>query len=111
VPVAWGVFILALTSVPNPNLPGGFHADKLGHFAMYAVLGVLSVRALGPRMAVRALVGILVGAAIFGAFDEWHQQFIPGRSLDRADWFADALGASFGVMLSAAIRSRRESST
>ena len=110
-PLAWGAVVLALTSIPNPDLGAVRHADKLGHFAMYAVLGLLAARALGPRLTWAAVASVLVGSALFGAFDEWHQQFIPGRSQDRADWYADALGASIGVMLSVAARSRRESAT
>ncbi len=103
--------ILALTSIPNPGLGGVRHVDKLGHFAGYGVLGVLGVRALPGRPSALAAAAVLAGACAFGAFDEWHQQFIPGRSQDRADWLADTLGASLGVILSAAVRSRREPRT
>ena len=109
--LAWGAVILAFTSIPNPHLGGVRHADKFGHFAGYGVLGVLAARALGTPVTRTSVAALLAGAAAFGAVDEWHQQFIPGRSQDRADWLADTLGASLGVILSAAVRPRREPRT
>ena len=64
-----------------------------------------------PSATLRMAALVLAGVSAFGALDEWHQQFVAGRSQDRADWFADTLGASFGVILSAAVRSRREPRT
>ncbi|MEX2043905.1 MAG: VanZ family protein, partial [Opitutus sp.] len=40
-----------------------------------------------------------VVAAVFGATDEWHQSFVPGRTSEWADWIADALGAALAVMM------------
>ena len=108
--MAWAVVILAFTSIPNPELAGARHADKLAHFAGYGLLGLLCMRAT-TGATLRAAAFVLVAVSAFGAVDEWHQQFIPGRSQDRADWFADTLGASLGVMLSAVARPRREPRT
>jgi VanZ family protein len=54
------------------------------------------------------VLSALAATSLFGAADEWHQQFIPGRSQDVADWLADTLGAGIGVLTAAALRSRRE---
>jgi VanZ family protein len=35
----------------------------------------------------------------FGALDEVHQGFVPGRSQDAMDWVADAAGAALAVVL------------
>jgi VanZ family protein len=102
--------ILAFTSIPNPDLVNPGHADKLWHFAGYGLLGLLSMRA-APNATLRVAALVLAAVSAFGAVDEWHQQFIPGRSQDRADWFADTLGASLGVILSAVVRPRREPRT
>jgi VanZ family protein len=32
--------------------------------------------------------------AVYGALDEWHQSFVPGRFPERADFYADVLGAA-----------------
>jgi VanZ family protein len=36
-------------------------------------------------------------AAAYGIFDELHQSFVPGRSADILDWFADVCGALIGI--------------
>jgi VanZ family protein len=40
---------------------------------------------------------IFLAAIAYGALDEWTQAFIPYRSPDVLDWFADAGGAALGV--------------
>ncbi len=37
-------------------------------------------------------------ASAFGASDEWHQSFVPGRSAELADWVADTAGAACAAM-------------
>ena len=87
-------------------------ADKAGHLAMYGVLGWLTMRAaLAPGQRRRVALVALVAISSFGALDEWHQQFVPGRSQDRADWLADTVGAGLGIMLAAALGRRREQDT
>jgi VanZ family protein len=66
---------------------------------MYGVLAALLTRVVqvdfGRWRAV--IVGIAIASA-FGAADEWHQRFIPGRSTELADWEADSLGACAGAL-------------
>jgi VanZ family protein len=38
-------------------------------------------------------------ASAFGASDEFHQAFVPGRTADVADWMADTLGAAIGALV------------
>ena len=98
--VAWAAVILLSTSIPGPALPPGPEgSDKLVHFAMYAVLGLLTIRAAfahGRRQG-RTLATTLVGIAAFAAVDEWHQGSVPGRFPDVADWVADVAGATVGA--------------
>lgn len=98
--VAWAAVILLATSIPGPALPpapqGG---DKLGHFAVYAILGLLAIRAAmahGESWG-RTMLLTLAGIAAFAALDEWHQGFIPGRFPDLADFVADVAGATVGA--------------
>ena len=97
----WAVTIAALifiaSSRPYVASPGITRIDdKLSHFAVYGLLGTLVCR-LGPgrRAAIRAL--ILVSA--YGASDEWHQSFVPGRASEVEDWIADTLGGAVAVSL------------
>jgi VanZ family protein len=108
-PLAWAVLILVLTSIPQPHLPDVRGIDKLGHLCMYGVLGLLTVRSFATDLRPwRIFLLVLLGICLFGALDEWHQQFIPGRTMDVRDWLADSLGAGLGGMLSVAALLRRE---
>jgi VanZ family protein len=107
-PVLWAAFILVLTSIPGADIPsiGIEHVDKLVHFTMYGILGWLAARAFWRGRARRVAVIIGIAIAAFGAFDEWHQQFIPGRSMELLDWSADTLGAATGVTVAVIRRPR-----
>lgn len=98
--IAWATTILIATSLPSQAVPSGpAGIDKAGHFGVYAVLGVLAMRAaLTARMApVKRIVIVVAAASAFAALDEWHQGFIPGRYPDVADWVADVAGVTVGV--------------
>ena len=83
--------------------------DKAAHFTMYAVLGWLLTRhATLPAGRWVAPALALIVASGFGAIDEWHQQYIPGRSTEYADWRADTLGSATGVLAHALFSRRRK---
>ena len=106
--VAWAGVILTATSLPNVPAPPAAGSDKLAHLAMYAVLGFLSLRAVAASGALpRILLLTLISIAMFGAVDEWHQQFVPNRSADPADWVADVAGGALGMGAFAAFKLRR----
>ena len=109
IPVAlWAGVILTGTSVPGVPEPGVPGLDKVAHFAMYAVLGLLTARAIRGGVArPRAFLVALAAIAVFAAVDEWHQRLIPSRSAEVADWFADVSGATVGVGSFAAFKFRR----
>jgi VanZ family protein len=108
-PFIWAAVILVATSIPQPRFPDLPGIDKVGHLGMYAVLAVLMVRALvKANHPLRTFLIVLGLASLFGAADEWHQQFIPGRTTDPRDWLADTFGAGFGTMISVAASRRRE---
>jgi len=76
-------------------------SDKTAHLWAYAGLAILAVRAVGGGLPCRvmlrvALLAFLIAAG-YGVFDEVHQLFVPGRSGDVFDWFADASGAVVGI--------------
>ncbi|MDH5235595.1 MAG: VanZ family protein [Gemmatimonadota bacterium] len=98
--IVWAGVILVVTSWPNPQLPfSASGLDKVAHFSMYGILGFLVGRALPRHRLLSALVAAALGLAMFGALDEWHQRFVPGRSADIRDWLADVAGMVLGLLL------------
>ena len=77
------------------------------HFSEYVVLGALLFLALWqtrPDTRWALLVAAAIGlASLYGASDEFHQLFVPGRLCDPADWLTDTLGAALGVGASALV--------
>ncbi len=99
--------IVTATSWPHPpRMP--HNSDKVVHFSAYALLGASVAWAARTSMVIAALRWLLVVSAL-GAADEWHQQFIPNRSMDVQDWLADTAGAAGGLLLVTALARRRES--
>jgi VanZ family protein len=100
-----------LSSQPNPlpELTARFW-DKGLHFCEYGTLGallLLALRASGFRGAA-ALLLAAAGASLYGASDELHQAFVPGRSCDLLDWITDTLGGAAGAaLLALALRAFR----
>jgi VanZ family protein len=82
---------------PGDATPPLGNFDKLVHFIAYAGLGALAARGFrhgGPGLGARA--AFVAGAALaaaYGASDELHQYFVPGRFASVWDWVADAAGA------------------
>ena len=88
--------------------------DKAVHFAVYALLGVLLLRAVaGGRRSGVTWSGVLVSiviATLYGITDEWHQSFVPNRTPDAMDVVADFLGATAGGVITAFVTRLRVSS-
>ncbi len=105
-PLLYMVLIFAISSMEQPPLPmpefEGLTIDKLYHFIEYAILGGLLARAFvkaKPAVVPPELVWYLAAlfSILYGASDEWHQTFVPGRSATLADWVADVVGSIAGV--------------
>ena len=105
-PLLVAIGILAATSWPRPPAMPNDN-DKVVHFVSYAMLG--ASLAWAARLRTIGTAVLWFGAAsLFGAVDEWHQQFIPNRRADVRDWLADTAGAAAGVSLVTARLRRRE---
>lgn len=91
-----------LSSRPTLPLPPDVPIlDKAAHFAAYAVLAWAAglwfpVEAWKARPLRTALI-VTVLCAAYGASDELHQSFVPGRDMSAWDWLADVLGAGTGA--------------
>lgn len=95
--------IYAASSIQDLGpLPGGL-SDKTGHFGGYALLGAVVLRAAaGARwsgVTGRSALMAWVICGIYGATDELHQSFVPGRTVAVDDWVADAAGAATAILL------------
>lgn len=78
-------------------LPDWLPPDKLIHAGLYAALAGLWLWARPGRPWQALLL-----ASLYGAVDEWHQSWVPGRSSDSWDWLADTAGAGLLAGLAAA---------
>jgi len=104
-PLAVAGTIVWLSS--QSHYPGGIQLppplDKVAHLAVFAALGWVLDLALqqnrpGLPLYRRHLV-VFLAVACFGATDEWHQLFVPGRSCELGDWVADTLGGGLGLLV------------
>ncbi len=98
-PVLYLGLIFGLSSMSSPPVPKGINQDLL-HYPEYALAGFLLARALHQGRPGRASAGFLVLAvalsALWGASDELHQAFVPGRVPDLLDLWHDVIGAFIG---------------
>ncbi len=110
-PFLWAVLIFCGSSLasgqsPAPLLPG-LYWDKVGHEIEYAVLGALLCRAFvrqeGFGLTAAILLSVLFGA-LYGASDEVHQLFVPGRMCEAGDVIADGSGSFIGAVVCALFR-------
>ncbi|MEM8556995.1 MAG: VanZ family protein [Bacteroidota bacterium] len=92
---AWTLLCLALFTIPGQDLPPQLLSlDKLVHLGLFAVLGVLWMRAV-PR---RAWPWVLVGGLAYGIGTELYQGMLPWpREPDPFDALADGVGLLLGV--------------
>jgi VanZ family protein len=98
-PVLWLALILVGTSWPSISVgPDDLGLDKVAHFKAYTVLAALCLRSTRRPREWSTVFAVIASVALLGAVDEWHQSFIPGRSMSLFDWCADALGATVGAM-------------
>lgn len=115
--VAYMSAIFFLSAQSSPPTPDGV-SDKTLHGLAYAGLALVSLRATSKgRMRAAGATAMLAAWAIatgYGATDEWHQRFTPGRHADVMDLVADGVGAAaavvaarlYGILRSAAVRPR-----
>lgn len=100
--VLWAIAIFCASSIPSSAMPSSiiFSQDKLLHMGVYAVLGFFVYHGIrqrgtkGWRGAAWLAFGVCV---LYGASDEFHQHFVPGRSMDVFDLLADAFGAACAI--------------
>ena len=95
--------IFFLSAQQNLSLPSIPSIDKVAHFLEYVGLGWVCAYAWRnelPRWpSLTIIVFSTVFASAYGASDEWHQAYVPGRTSDWRDWAADTCGGFVGGIL------------
>lgn len=131
--VLYALMIFILSSLPNPKIPEAglllfshfiryvqqsdylvvfapFYPllkqpDKMIHLLLYFVFGVLlflTLRSTGQTMGKAVTIAFFLGV-LYGAGDEFHQMFVPGRTASVMDLAADALGVLLAQVLALAV--------
>ena len=97
-PLLVALLIFGASSRSHVATPGKIpHLDKVAHFSVYGLLGTLLVRTQwGGRWAPLVALGM---ASLYGVSDEIHQSYVPGRSIEFADWVADTAGAAVAIFM------------
>jgi VanZ family protein len=83
------------------NLLRGFQ-HRFAHMVAFGLLGLMARWALDGLP--RAAMWSVVLASVFGATDEWHQSFTPGRRAAVDDWVMDTVFAASAVFVWARLR-------
>jgi VanZ family protein len=96
------VVIWILSSQSALPVPKGiFGFDKLQHLLAYLALAVSITLWVSPEQrryhSLRSFLLIVVASSLYGAIDELHQFYVPGRDCNVWDWIADTLGALLGA--------------
>ncbi|MDE3057528.1 MAG: VanZ family protein [Bacteroidota bacterium] len=110
--ILWAAAIFIESAIPGrkiPPLPHGF--DKVVHVSLYFIFCWLAHRALKFQnvewLSRISLFLAVVGTALYGFSDEYHQIFVPGRTADVYDLLADVLGASAYLLILAVAEKRK----
>lgn len=108
--VAWMAAIFAVSSLTpgeiaraaEPARPlSSLISDAAAHTFEFGVMAVLVYRLLRSyevRAAPYLWAGVLAITALYGASDELHQSFVPGRDPSLLDVASDAAGAVIGLL-------------
>jgi len=99
--VGWAALIFCLSALPSPEsyLPmlGWVFNDKAAHVVTYGGLSILCYRALrgasGAWAARHAFTLAILTSTAYGLTDEWHQYFVPFRTMEAQDVLADLAGS------------------
>jgi VanZ family protein len=107
--VLFAGLVLFLSLIPNSGGPD-YGWDKLNHFMAYAVLSLLSTRAIsaGDRISVKTAIVVMVIVFLFGILVEFLQSLTSTRSAEALDAAANGLGAISGAIIFSLIKNRAE---
>ncbi len=92
-----GSSIGKVPQVGDETLDGLVH--RAAHLLEFAVLGALVLRAVsrGRPVSKREIIITLIVVGLYGASDEFHQRFTPGRSSEGIAVLFDVAGGALGA--------------
>lgn len=94
--VSW--YLSSQERVPMPDFQ---NSDKLVHFVCFGILSaswsLWFSRMSWCRVPWRNAALCTFFTSVYGAVDELHQSFTPGRCAGADDWLADTIGAAMGA--------------
>jgi len=98
----WLCVIWTLSSIPSKDLPSfnilGF--DKLAHTCVYFILGMLINLWMKPRgLKTYQVIFVYALLLLSATADEFHQYYIPGRSVVVYDLMANCAGLALALGL------------
>lgn len=105
--ILWATTIFILSSISDfSSVPGQAEGrsdvlSSIAHIVIFAIMCWLLIRALivsGIKKRKAVAWGFII-TIIYGALDEFHQYFVPGREVHLSDWLMDAIGAFFVLRL------------
>ena len=106
VPVVLWLFLIFIVSNRSVSITSEFFwqdfiVKKLAHIIEYAILSTFFYRALLGEGVDKKKAGIwaVILTTIYGASDEFHQSFIPGRQSRVRDIVVDSFGAGLAIYL------------
>ncbi|MCL5267821.1 MAG: VanZ family protein [Bacteroidetes bacterium] len=110
--LVWMALIFSLSCVPGSDIaPMEFpYAHLIAHTMLYGVLYYFAYRAMKFQEYIRwlnefSLVIALLFVMLYGASDEFHQSFVPGRTEEFKD-FAIDVGAAIIVLAAIVIKDK-----
>ena len=98
----WLALIWTLSSLPADEIPSVqvLGIDKLLHLGIYTVLMVLfSFGIKGFKLTNEQRLLIISVILLMAAGDEYHQHYIPGRSVSVYDLIANGMGIIVGFLI------------
>ncbi len=110
------IAIFAVSSLQRvPEVPLPVLQDKIPHAIVFGILAVLAHRAFFNQGRIPVLARVPMTSAFlfslfYGALDELHQYYVPGRNTDIWDLVADVVGAAIGLAILSVILRRRKGS-
>jgi len=102
--IFWMGAIFYFSSIPGRNIPAIFpFQDVVLHIFVYAILGAFFAAALKNTFPgvtlLKSIIFVVIFGFLYGLSDEWHQGFVPGRTVSGLDVFSDVLGSLAGGWL------------